>query len=185
MPEHTKLCILYFCSAAHKKITEKKTKKTKSYMTAMFLPPCSFLFCYSFPKPWSVSLSLRGRSLTDTPAVLLRGASHTWVSPASVCSLLVFILHSQHFPERERELCLSGGGGWGAGDRWNVGMSERTGWRAGHVTPTLHRLDRSYYYSLHDEMAKSADEQRLSCPLCVMMSWDRLASQVLGAMILL
>lgn len=60
--EHTKLCILYFCSAVHIRRILKEEEKKKRYMTAVFLPLCTFLLCYTFPKSPTVNPLLRGRS---------------------------------------------------------------------------------------------------------------------------
>lgn len=87
--EHTKLCILYFCSAVHmkKRILGKKNKR---YMTAVFLLLCTFLFCYT--KSQTVNPLLWRQSYTDTPppvphTVLYSGkllSSETWPGPACV-----------------------------------------------------------------------------------------------------
>lgn len=103
-------------------------KENKRYLTAVFLFLCiACLFCYTFPKPSSVS---------PFAVILNWHLLHTEVYSGTVVSCetwprqtLELILHHQQGPEREGDLPQQ----WGRGRGNHVGMS---GWM-GHVTPTL------------------------------------------------
>lgn len=79
--------------------------------------------------------------------------------------ILEFILHSQRGLEREGDLPRQGEGWQGeCRDEWMDGVAD--GSRYSHIRRSCQcECDHGYYYSLHDEMAKSADAE-CSHPRC-------------------
>lgn len=170
MPEHTKLCILYLCSAAHKKITEKlhDSHVFASVFVSVLLRVSRILIRQSFAL-WPI--------LNSHPCSAAPG-SIPHLGQASICVYPTCVYLTAFSREREREGALPQRerGRW---DRWNVGVSVRTGWCVGHVTPTLDNLVSvnaivviTTAYTMKWQKMLTSSGSHVRC-VCVMMSWDR------------